>query len=148
MPTMPRLNLVQKQAIIAAHLMNMTYPQIAKKVEVSPASVQRVVSEFKRHELYSKTTELGEDIANYKAELKLKSVEILKTALTRTEKQDVALKAAPIAVQVLKGIGEFDIGQAQAGISITIHLPGSLAMPEGACIDVTPEPQDVVVVRK
>jgi len=119
-------------------LLNLTYPQIANKVGLCEASVQRVVAQYKRNTAALESNKLSQELAGYKTELKQQSIGILKTALTPTRDQDLAIKAAPTAIAVMKGIGEFDSGiQSQGGIAITINLPSSLALPDGM-IDVTP----------
>ena len=49
---------------------------------------------------------------------------MLKTALAPTDDRKTALRAAPVAVSVLKGVGEF-AGDLTAGISISFE-PGAL----------------------
>lgn len=78
-------------------------------------------------------------LGNYKEDLKQKSVESLRVALTRGGKDYDRYKAGGLAVQVLKGIGEFKDEQVQ-GLTITIsNAPRGL---EPETIDVTPEPAE------
>jgi hypothetical protein len=139
MPAAPRLNLIQKQAIIAEYMLNLPYVQIAKKVGVSFASVCRVVQQYKILAANHPDQQLSANIEQYKLELKKQSIGMLKTALTQTKSQDLAIRAAPTAIAVLKGIGEFDNGEKSTGITINIAMPANLPMPPGITIDVSPE---------
>jgi hypothetical protein len=120
MPKAPRLNLAQKQAIVGAHLLGLTYPQIAKQCHVGNRSVQRVVQDYKAQIEAKATKELADELGTYKDKLKDLSIKTLVLALSPTENGYDKYKAAAIATSTLKGIGEWRDDVIQVGVSIQI----------------------------
>lgn len=131
MPLGPAISTHEQVAIIQSYTAGMPAVKIAKKLNRHPGSIWRVIRAYKQ-------TPIPPSIVNYKTELKEQSVDMLKTALTRTKSQDLALKAAPTAIAVLKGLGEFSDGQNATGIMISISLPSSLSVPQ----DIVVSPPD------
>jgi hypothetical protein len=107
----------QKLAICEALGAGVSARDIAAKFGRHESTIHRIKKELR--EASPKLT--GSDI---KQELVQRGYGILKTALTPTTNVEQAIKAAPIAVQTLKGLGEF-MGDQQAAVSITFE-PGSL----------------------
>lgn len=126
MPVVSRLKPSERQIIIAQHLIGSTSVDIAAKIKRSPATIQRVISKFKRDTAGQITAELRQEFADYRKELEYQSVETLKLALTRGGNADYEVyKAAPIAIQCMKGLGIFEGDQARVGIQVTLMPPGS-----------------------
>ena len=119
-----RLNLAQKQAIIAQHLLGLTYPQIAKKCSVGERSVQRVVQDFKANSAKEARESLEQELTSWKDQLKQLSIKTLRLALDDKSPDYELYKAAPIATVVMKGIGEFQ-EVSLVGVQVALAEPAS-----------------------
>ena len=119
--TSVRLSLAERNSVIADRLAGMTNIEIAAKYHKHEITISRIFSKFRKS---ASRAEVFQNLGDYKQDLKQRSVNMLKTALAPTNDRKTALKAAPVAVSVLKGVGEF-AGDFTAGVSISFE-PGAL----------------------
>lgn len=155
-----RLTPILLQSIIAKHVLGLTASQISRATGSSITTVNRAIQKYKQEvqsrELNNVTSELA---GTWKEELADLAINCLKSALARDRMADpeYALKAAPIATSVLKGVGQFSDTQL-IGVQISLAPPsgwsshylnpvstkliGVETQPQDACnspIDITPE---------
>ena len=149
MPLGPAITEHEQIAITKAFLAGSSIKDLAARYERHPATISKILKPI-RYEARRL------DVEKYRSDLRVLSYETLKLALARQDSRKSALQAAPIAVQVLKGIGEFDSGQQTSiGVSVTVNMPAGFKPPDDLVIDITPAskqlpgaPQDVVVAAK
>lgn len=107
----------EKLAIINDCALGISVSDICTKYNRSESTIRNIKRKLRTATAISKPE-------NIKTELIGRGYKVLNTALTPTENVDKALRQAPIAVQVLKGLGEF-AGDNSTGVSISF-TPGAL----------------------
>ena len=104
---------VQQVQIAAEYATGQRIKDLAKKYNRSRGTIHRIEKELKDATGY-------DTVKGLRSELEHKAVYSLRTALAPTKDVDQAIKQAPVAVQVLKGIGVF-ASELQAQVSITFE---------------------------
>jgi IS30 family transposase len=139
----------ERVQIAAGFASGMSPAELVRKYGRARNTIYRVISTYKG-------TPAFDTVKSLRADLEHRSVNALKTALAPTKDIDQAIKQAPVACQVLKGIGVF-ASETQAAVSITFE-PGSLdwmqakqvgasstpAALQAECTVIDPAPVDVV----
>ena len=105
---------VQQVQIAAEYATGQRIKDLAKKYNRSRGTIHRIVKELKSATGY-------DTVRGLRSELEHRAVNSLRTALAPTKYVDQAIKQAPVAVQVLKGIGVFATDPLQAQVSITFE---------------------------
>jgi hypothetical protein len=106
-----------KQSICADRVAGLRVQEIAEKHRLHRVTVSRVLSRFRRE---SPDSILADPEGNYRERLKGKSIKALDAALDCDQDN---YKRGGIAIQVMKGIGEFQAEQPTQGVVVYLQVP-------------------------
>jgi hypothetical protein len=121
------LSLAIQQSIIALFLVGTKQQEIKRQCKVSLPTIGRVISQYKAKAEAKATEDLQIDFQNWRDELKNRAVKCLLLALDHSAKDYDKYKAAPIAKDALRGLGELSDDKPTIGITIQLAPPGAFA---------------------
>jgi hypothetical protein len=118
-----KLSLVQRQQVISAYIIGKSQKTIAADIHISPRSVATIIARYKQDTADQEDGKLRHELEDYKRQLKRLSITALVRAL---EDGSSTYQCGRIAIDVMRGIGEFAGDQLQVGVQVVLSPPGAM----------------------